>query len=58
MILGFNQLKTIPHSIGLLSTLEILDLGKNHLVEIPESIGALKSLKYLYLYYNFVFLIN
>ena len=50
--LRFNELTTLPESIGLLQGLEWLDLDNNHLTTLPESIGACTSLKWLGLAHN------
>jgi len=45
--LGVKKLKTLPESIGNLTSLSLLYLPYNNLITIPESIGNLTSLKYL-----------
>jgi len=45
--LEFNNLTSLPESIGLLTNLERLDLSANELTELPKSIGKLTNLKEL-----------
>ena len=52
MYLGYNQLKSLPDSIGNLTNLKYLNLSKNQLKDLPESIGKLKKLQRLHLYGN------
>ncbi|MHA1913352.1 MAG: leucine-rich repeat domain-containing protein [Promethearchaeota archaeon] len=42
-----NKLKSLPESIGNLTSLRMLYLPQNNLITIPESIGNLTSLRYL-----------
>lgn len=44
---GMKKLKTLPESIGNLTSLRTLFLRNHHLITIPESIGNLTSLEYL-----------
>ena len=50
--LNYNQLTSLPESIGNLSNLEYLDLFYNQITSLPESIGDLSSLLYLMLSSN------
>ncbi|MFX1410032.1 MAG: leucine-rich repeat domain-containing protein, partial [Promethearchaeota archaeon] len=50
--LAGQKINTIPHSVGLLSKLEHLNLWNNNLISLPESIEALSKLKSLYLDWN------
>jgi hypothetical protein len=45
-------LSALPPEIGLLSTLEVLDLEENHLTELPAEIGQVRRLKSLNLRSN------
>lgn len=47
-----NLVSTLPPEIGLLSSLEVLDLTNNQLTNIPREISQLKKLKKLDLYGN------
>ena len=50
--LNFNQLKTLPESIGDLANLVTLNLVSNRLQTLPKSIGGLTNLKTLNLFKN------
>ena len=50
--LGNNKLKSVPESLGGITSLEKLDLGNNKLKSLPDSIGNLTSLERLYLERN------
>ena len=50
--LSYNQLQTLPDSIGELSRLQKLNLNYNRLTSIPKQIGKLKSLEILNLGYD------
>ncbi len=44
---GMKKLKTLPESIGNLTSLRSLSLRDNNLITIPDSIGNLTSLEYI-----------
>lgn len=48
----WNDLTTLPESIGDLTQLTYIDIQFNNLTTLPESIGNLTSLEYLSLYNN------
>ena len=48
---GLN-LSKLPETIGILTTLEKLELSNNSLSSLPEGFGGLKPLKYLYISNN------
>ena len=48
---GLN-LSILPETIGILTTLEKLELSNNNLSSLPEGFGGLKPLKYLYISNN------
>jgi len=50
----YNQLRTLPESIGQLNRLEILGLQQNNFETLPESIGNLLSLRELDLRFNHI----
>ena len=52
--LRFNELTTLPDSIGQLQFLEWLDLENNHLTTLPDSIGELQRLELLFLNSNHI----
>ena len=44
---SWNNLTTLPESIGNLTSLQVLICSDNHLTILPESIGEMTSLQYL-----------
>lgn len=48
LILGSNQIKKLPNSLGTLVNLETLAIDSNKLVEIPRSVSFLSHLKTLH----------
>lgn len=52
LFLDNNQLTTLPAEIGMLRTLQVLNVSHNHLQELPNCIGMLSQLKELLLFDN------
>ena len=52
LILRYNQLVHLPDWLGVLKSLEELNINVNNLNKLPESIGMLSSLRELYLWKN------
>ncbi|XP_047950518.1 probable disease resistance protein RF9 [Salvia hispanica] len=44
-----NYLTNIPHSLGGLEQLEVLDIAQNFMVEVPDIIWRIATLRYLYM---------